>query len=620
MARRRKRKLSLRFYMFLVIFIAAIVGVVWIVRKIQNPDTGEDADVTPTPVPTATLAPTATPKPPLPAEVTVVRAESANPSAYGFSTELQKGGSNVSSFSRDPEVSFGRDAEYALIPGLTTYGGNNYRNSFSFGTADISDKRLKKSWEQPVGALGAWTGTGWTGQPLIVRWPDQTKAILGIAEVYKTKENFTEVIYPAMDGNIYFLDLDTGKQTRSPIVDGVVNKGTACLDPRGYPLLFVGQGIPVKNDKGNGQSYIRAYSLLTNELLFAFGGYDYFAHRDWQAYDSSPIISDDTLFFAGENGVLYSAKLNALFDASTASLTVTPDRLSKYAYKGSGYSDKDAEGSRWLGIESSPACFRNFAFFTDNGGRLQCVNLNTLKLMYVADAGDEADATPVIEESYDDGTIYLYTGSQTSRSDNALGEGYGYTYHRKFNGLTGGLMWEKKWICSIGDASASGGTFSTPHVGTGNIDNLVIYSISQTALTLSQPDAAATPAATGETGERVSTPEPIFNTGSGFTLGGRIVAYNRQTGEIVWTVEQADDYWSSPLVVYDSYYRAYLVQCDRGGHMKLYDAQKGTFLYDLDLGSRIDSTPAAFGDMIVVGTRGKGGSGEGAKIVGVKIS
>ena len=40
-----------------------------------------------------------------------------------------------------------------------------------------------------------------------------------------------------MDGKIYFFELNTGKATRSPIDMGVVNKGTAALDPRGYPQL-----------------------------------------------------------------------------------------------------------------------------------------------------------------------------------------------------------------------------------------------------------------------------------------------------------------------------------------------------------------------------------------------
>ena len=73
-------------------------------------------------------------------------------------------------------------------------------------------------------------------------------------------------------------------------------------------------------------------------------------------------------------------------------------------------------------------------------------------------------------------------------------------------------------------------------------------------------------------------------------------------------------------MIYDGSGRGYLIQCDRGGTVTLYDAAEGTQLTTLDLGSRIDSTPAVFGDYLVVGTRGKGGSGKAAKISCVKIS
>ena len=74
------------------------------------------------------------------------------------------------------------------------------------------------------------------------------------------------------------------------------------------------------------------------------------------------------------------------------------------------------------------------------------------------------------------------------------------------------------------------------------------------------------------------------------------------------------------MVIYDAYGRAYLLQCDRGGIITMYDASNGTMLTTIDMGSRIDSTPAVYGNMLVVGTRGKGGAGKAAKISCVKIS
>lgn len=623
MARRRKKRIRMqpRFFLVLVTILGVVIIVLLLVKKVSTDST--DALLA-TPVPTATVAPTATPDPALPDDVTVTRSDSANPNNYGMSGTISANGNDTTSYTRENKISFGRNLDYSTLPGILTFGGNNYRDTFAYGTATVTEKRIRQQWSKTIGALGTWSGTGWTGQPLIVEWPAETVAVMNVKDTYKTGEPLTEVIYPAMDGNIYFLDLETGNATRDPIATGVVQKGTSCIDPRGYPLLFVGQGIPTENEQGNNAAYVRVYSLITGEEIYRFGGFDWFSRRTWQAYDSSPIVSDDTIVYAGENGVLYTSKLNAVFDVEAGTVSIDPERLVKMRYEGSGYSRSDATGSRWYGVESSVAAFRNYAFFTDNGGRLQCVDLNTMKLKYVVDVTDDTDASVVIEESYDNSTIYLYTGSEVKTANGGLGDGYGYSYQRKINGLTGEVIWEQSWICSVGDGTSSGGIVATPHVGKGQISDLVIYSFSFAA----QSNGAVTPETTadgdtdaddtGSTAQSVAVPVPDDN--GNYSVGGRIVALDKSTGTVVWSIEQENDYWSSPVVVYDEQGRGYLLQCDRGGYITLYDAQYGTELNSLDLGSRIDSTPAVFNNMLVVGTRGKGGSGDSAKIVCVKIS
>lgn len=632
MAKRRKKKrfrMQPRFFLVMVAILGAIILILLLVKKVG--DDSEEALLA-TPVPTATLAPTATPKPALPEDVTVTRADSANPSTFGFSGTISVNGSDVSSYSRENKISFGRNIEYTTIPGILTFGGNSYRDTFTYGIASVSEKRLRQQWAKTIGAIGTWSGTGCTGQPLIVQWPAETVAVMNVAQSYKdANAPLTEVIYPAMDGYIYFLDLETGAATRDPITTGIVQKGTACVDPRGYPLLFVGQGIADKNEEGNFSAYVRVYSLITGEELHRFGGFDWFSRRQWQAYDGSPIISNDTIVYAGENGVLYTSKLNATFDVAAGTVTIDPERLVKMRYEGTGYSREDMAGSRWYGMDSSVAAFRNYAYTTDNGGRLQCVDLNTMQIKFVVDITDETDSTPVIEESYDDNTIYIYTGSQARSSNGNLGDGYGYCYQRKINGLTGAVIWEQKWPCSIGDTSGSGGIISTPHVGKGRISNLVIYSISLAALSNGSTAPAETtvpPETTAESGEAAEEtaeestaavmPQP--DASGAYAMGGRIVALDKTTGAVVWSVEQSNDYWASPVVVYDEQGKAYLIQCDRGGYVTLYDASNGEKLNSIDLGSRIDSTPAVFNNMLVVGTRGKGGAGKASVIVCVKIS
>ena len=210
MAKRRKRRVRMqpRFFLILFVALASVIIVLLLVKKIQSDK--EDVLAT-TPVPTATAAPTATPKPALPEDITVTRSDSANPAQFGFSGAIKVNGKDVDSFKRSDLLNFGRDNEYSVLPGVTTFGGNNYRNSFAYGTATITDKRLREQWTKTIGALGNWSGTGWTGQPLIVQWPVETVAVMNVKQSFKDAAlPLTEVIYAAMDGNIYFLDLETG--------------------------------------------------------------------------------------------------------------------------------------------------------------------------------------------------------------------------------------------------------------------------------------------------------------------------------------------------------------------------------------------------------------------------
>ena len=146
MARKRRRKkrfrMQPRFFLVLLVLAALAVGAVFLVKKIKE-KTAPETDAEATPLPTATAAPTATPKPALPANVTVVRSENANPSKFGFETEIMANGKSTTSYSRSDKLSFGRDTEYTGVSGLLTFGGNNYRNTFTFGVQTVTEKRLR---------------------------------------------------------------------------------------------------------------------------------------------------------------------------------------------------------------------------------------------------------------------------------------------------------------------------------------------------------------------------------------------------------------------------------------------------------------------------------------------
>ena len=535
-----------------------------------------------------------------PAAGTVAPVEGVLPSKLGFSSKLMYNGQEISSWQR--ELSFPSASEYAGAEGILTFAGDNWRSGLSCGSPDVSYESFIKLWSSPVGSLFmsdyTGTGTGWTGQPIIVKWSDEVRNVLGVYDKFKTDPDFTEVIYPTMDGNIYFLDLYSGEQTRQPLNIGVITKGTACLDPRGWPLLYTGQGITSSDADGKTGAWVRVVDLIKNEVVYKFGGKDPFSPRVWQAYDSSPLFSAqaDTLVVPGENGVIYFVHMNTSFDAEAGTVSVSPDPLLKYKYTvEEGYSSTDEEGVRWYGFESSCACWGHYLFVGDNGGRLQCVDMNTLEPKYVLDVTDDSDVSVVIEEDKTDGCVYLYTANEVDKQQ-VSAEGTGISWHRKYNALTGELVWENAHEASLGGSSSNGGTLATPHVGRGEIDDLVIY-----CMTLAKVDYAD---AQGQ--QR-----------TGF--GGLMIAYDKHTGREVWRHTQEFGYWSSPAVVYASNGRAYVVQADRGGVITLHRAKDGTALTTIDLGSRIESTPAVFNGYIVVGTRGVGGREQPAAIYCIKL-
>ncbi|HEY3406627.1 MAG TPA: hypothetical protein VGK53_00485, partial [Propionicimonas sp.] len=126
-------------------------------------------------------------------------------------------------------VAFGDSSVYTKIPGVLTFRGNNFRNAPVYGATDVSEKKLQVIWTHDTGDVRAegsyWAGAGWTGQPLLVKWPAETKAAMNLDTTYVDDPNFVEVIYPVVDGNVYRIDLATGRDTKQPISTGFAFKG-----------------------------------------------------------------------------------------------------------------------------------------------------------------------------------------------------------------------------------------------------------------------------------------------------------------------------------------------------------------------------------------------------------
>ena len=492
-----------------------------------------------------------------------VRTEASDPANWNIEWQLLVGNQVVDSFQREDTINF-EDAEtYYPLPGVPTFRGNNYRNSATYGITQISDESLDAIWSKSVSSLDGWPGVGWTGQPLVVKWDEDTKEIMNLYDSKKAKEDLVEVICTTLDGYIYFLDLEDGSYTRDPMFIGACIKGTACLDPRGYPLMFAGSGNV--NPGQSGCMY--GISLIDTTVIWQQSGNDGMNFRGWSGFDGSAIISAeaDTLLWGGENGLLYTIKLNTLYDKDSGELSIDPENVIRTRYT-TKYSD------RYYGYESSIVTVGQYAFIGDNGGFLFCVDLMTMELIWAQFTGDDINATPVFEWA-DDGNGYLYTA--TSADYNG-----GVCNMHKINANTGEIVWEFSYDDVVVVKDQSRGVLSSPVLGQPgtNLEGMIIHVIGGI---------------------------PDF-------YSGYLFAIDTETGELVYEIKMDTYAWSSPAALYTQEGKGYLALPTASGNVLLIDGATGETLASENLGSNMEASPVVYENTLVIGTRGQ-------QIYGVEI-
>ncbi len=473
------------------------------------------------------------------------------------------------------DLVFGEGSSYFKFPGLASFRGDNWRQGASYGSvASVSSEYVSVLWETDTSALSdadgssSWTGSGWTGQPLLAQWDDATKSIMNLYEDKKTKSGLVEVIYATLDGHIYFLDLDDGSYTRDPINIGMVFKGSGALDPRGYPLLYVGSGDETVDGKRPRMFII---SLITGEILYEYGDAESFSFRQdneqWCAFDSSPLVhaESDCLIWPGESGVLYRIKLNTAYDPVTGTISVAPDEPVKARYNTS----RSGEDEYWYGFECSAVIVDHYIYLSENGGMFFCVDLNTMQLVWAQDTADDSNSSPVYEP-IDEEHGYLYTAPSLHWT--ADSDGWGGICIYKLDAITGEIVWSRRVECGTVEG-VSGGVQSSPLLGKDGTDleGLILYPIARTP-SMSQ---------------------------------GLLIAYDTENGSEVWRLPMDCYTWSSPIALYTPEGKGYVVLCDSGGFVRLVDGATGELLDTTALGSLIEASPAAFNEKLVIGTRGQ---------------
>ncbi len=482
--------------------------------------------------------------------------EDTDPANWNVDWDVIVGDEFVEDYVREEEIFF-QDEAYMALPGVSSFRGGNYRNDAGYGTAQISDGRIHQLWNKPVGALSSpeWGGCGWTGQPLVIQWDEETKAIMNLYPEKREKEGLTEVIYAKMDGYVHFFDIEDGSYTRDPLYVGMTFKGSGAIDPRGYPLLYLGAGL----QSGSKTQSIFIISLIDGSILYELSGYESKSNRWWFAFDGAPLVDaeTDTLVWGGESGVLYTIKLNTQYDKSAGTISVEPDPAVK-----SRYAHDYQRSGRYAGYEASVTGVENYLFVGDNGGIMQCIDINTMQIVWAQDLKDDINATALFDWG-NDGNGYLYVATSTD-----------YTNRNfplyKLDAQTGRVLWSHDMEC-VNVPDVPGGTLSSPMMGRAgsDIENMVLFSVGRS------PSAWV----------------------------GQMVALDKDTGELLWQFETSNYMWSSPVALYTEEGKSYIFQADASGNCYLLEGTTGEVVDRVQLGCTVEASPIAFGNRVVLGSR-----------------
>jgi len=357
----------------------------------------------------------------------------------------------------------------------------------------------------------------------------------------------TWVSFGAYDKNIHFLNAVDGSEIIGGYDMGDIIKGSVTRDPDGYPLLYSGSRADfhiIATDRANGQP----------ESLWSMDG-DAFSPRKWNNdWDSSPLVIDDYAFTGGENGQWFVIKLNR-GEGPDGKVTVAPEIVfNTPAWDDELLSALSGSGSRVndVSVENSLAISGNTVYFSNSGGLLQGWDISKVKdggdpeRTFRFWTGDDTDASVVIDKEG-----MLYVGQEVERTSSS-------TRNTEIGQLIkiDPTKPDDPVVWSVPD---NAGIWATPAIGDG-----VIYAP---------------------------------------TDGGRILAIDQETGEIVWEKKLPGPTWQSPVVVDDV-----LLQGDCAGVLHAYDVSDPRVdppeLWSVELEGCIESTPTVFKGQIFVGARG----------------
>ena len=85
-------------------------------------------------------------------------------------------------------------------------------------------------------------------------------------------------------------------------------------------------------------------------------------------------------------------------------------------------------------------------------------------------------------------------------------------------------------------------------------------------------------------------------------------ALDKESGKIVWSFGLESRSESSPVAVYNDKGDAWIIQADESGTLTMLNGKTGEKCSTLDLGGKIQGSPAVYKDYLVIGTCSKDNS------------
>ncbi len=439
---------------------------------------------------------------------------------------------------RNPTPPEGYAPINTTFEGLTTFRGNATRTYHGEGPVPL-DPMI--GWRVPTERMCSVSYVGIEPDEWCgTGWTGQPNVVVG-------EDGTIEVREGAYDGMYHFLDGTTGRPVRSPLATRDLAKGSATSDPDGFPLYYAGSR--------DGRFRIVATDRREPLVLWSIHGATSverpLRNDDW---DGAALVVDDVLFVGGENGWLYVIRLHRRLDELRL-VTVDPEVVATVP----GWDDELLRvlGDHEVSIENSVALHDGILYFANSGGLVQGWDVSDVlaggsrvERVFRFWTGDDTDATVVIDDAGD-----LYVASEYQRFGDRSRE-VGQLMKLDPSRPNDPLLWSID-AREIGFEGA-GGSWSTPAL----YGDLVIFT----------------------------------------TAAGRVLAVERETGDIRWERQVGAPAIGSPVVV-----DGVLIQGDCGGDLWAWDVSEPdadpVLLWKLHFNDCIESTPAVWRGWIYLGTR-----------------